>query len=120
MFPYLRQGDTAVVRSVAGEDLEIGDIIVFSKAERFFAHRIIRKQSPEILICKGDSMPEIDSPVSMENVYGKIIAIERGRRFIDFETSFRRKLHYWLARFSVVSSPLFRFSRWLWHNIKKR
>ena len=96
MAPFLKRGDIVSVKHVCTENLRKGDIIVYRKGEELLTHRYIHsvRLSPyhSVFITKGDNAPRLDpSPVSSDQVIGKVIKVQKKERAIDLER-FRWKL----------------------------
>jgi hypothetical protein len=63
-----------------------GDVVLFERDGRLSAHRVVRKVAgPEgtLLITRGDGLRAPDSPVSPEELLGRVTAILRGGRRIE-------------------------------------
>ena len=78
MLPALWPGDLVVIQSCRFEDAQPGDIVLYSRAGRFFLHRVISKDSiggNEQLITRGDSMPAPDPPVRPDKVLGTVMQV---------------------------------------------
>lgn len=84
MYHLIRNGDSIVIEPKSIRELNIGDIILFQLPGRgYIAHRLIKKNGPTGLITKGDNLLCFDQPVSIDNVVGRVIRIERnGKRII--------------------------------------
>jgi hypothetical protein len=86
MLPAVWPGDTLVVEPTAASDVSAGEIVVFSCASRFVAHRVIanRQASENSKIqTRGDAMLQPDPPVSGGELVGKVVLILRGERCIE-------------------------------------
>lgn len=81
MEPTLSAGDTLLV-STDVSNLQIGEIILFKRDKRIFAHRIYKKDVPEkgIVQTKADGFLFPDEPVACENILGKVI-LARSKHF---------------------------------------
>ena len=80
MLPALWPGDFAVIQSCRFEDAQAGDIVLYSRAGRFYLHRVIGKASigdNQELITRGDSMPAPDPPVHPDAVLGKVVQLRQ-------------------------------------------
>lgn len=81
MFPYLRPGDRGTVQKCTAAELKPGDIIVFYLQSNLVAHRFLHREG-EFLTAKGDNNFRPDSPVPVQQLVGKLIAMERnGKEF---------------------------------------
>ena len=69
-----------------------------SPDENFTVHRVIRKRrdndGKKYLGLKGDANPVCDFPIYPENVYGKVVTIERTGAVIDLEKKVQRLRAY--------------------------
>jgi len=82
MFPFIRGGDSILVKKVPLETIEAGDAIVFeSDAKVKVCHRVVRIEKKESALwfhTKGYKNKPCDvHPVSQERVLGKVVAINR-------------------------------------------
>ena len=86
MLPSILPGDTLVVESAKKSTISEGDIVLFGRDRRLFAHRLIAKSdSPlnsEILTC-GDAMPQPDPPVGERELLGRVSHVVRNGRCIE-------------------------------------
>jgi len=81
MLPTIWPGDTLLVEQVEFSPVAEGEIILFRRERRLFAHRIVRSGRFDILT-RGDSMAAPDLPVDRDEVLGRIVSIIRnGKRF---------------------------------------
>ena len=121
MFPLFRTGDSIFVKSVKPSEFHIGDIIVYRAGKKMIFHRLIKKyilQGKMILFTKGDFFTELDYPVSVKDVLGKAIGVERNGKKVNLENYFIRLANLFLAKISP-------FSKWfnpipLLSNIRRR
>jgi ATP-binding cassette subfamily B protein len=85
MYPSLKPGDLIKIRRFKKDQLEIGDIIVFNKGNKWIAHRIRKvffDNGKKFFITKGDSCVKEDLPVNELNVIAKVVEFSRkGERF---------------------------------------
>jgi signal peptidase I len=85
MLPTVWPGDTLVIESASRSAVSAGDIVLFGRNRRLFAHRVIEK-SPFAdvgLVTRGDAMPAADAPVSNGELLGKVSIILRNGRRIE-------------------------------------
>jgi signal peptidase I len=106
MRPFIKKSDIVTVKPIKFAETRIGDIIVYTRSVEhgFTAHRLIRKrrnaQGREFLFTKGDVSIHGDFPVYPEDIYGKVVTIERNGKSINLETRFRCSLGYLIAYLS--------------------
>jgi len=91
MLPSVWPGDTLVVESVSSNAVSQGDIVLFGRDRRLFAHRVVAKGSAPggAILTRGDAMPAPDSPVSDKELLGKVSFIVRNGRCIEPSRSLR-------------------------------
>jgi len=81
MFPILLSGDRVLVKRTSFDELQTGDIVIWSDEFRNrVAHRIVsleKSATPPLVITKGDLRVEADAPVEFDRVIGKIVAVWR-------------------------------------------
>jgi hypothetical protein len=81
MAPAILPGDLISVQRAVISEISSGDIVLYAREGRMFAHRVVdRTDSPEgsLLIARGDRLRHNDPPVSSRELLGKVISIERG------------------------------------------
>jgi hypothetical protein len=79
MLPFVRDGDVAMVRPMAGQRIDIGDIVCYEDPPgRLFLHRVIACEANRV-ITKGDALPSTEI-IDAGQVLGTVVAIERGGR----------------------------------------
>jgi hypothetical protein len=87
MLPSVWPGDTLVLERVEGDAVSAGEIILFSRDRRLFAHRVVAKagglRNAQITITtQGDGMARPDPPVASAAVLGRVSFIIRDGRCI--------------------------------------
>jgi len=85
MLPAVWPGDTLVVERVGGDVVSAGDIILFSRHQRLFAHRVVAKEGIGAagILTRGDAMPQADPPVADGDLLGRVCAILRNGKHIE-------------------------------------
>jgi signal peptidase I len=105
MIPSVRPGDLLVIQRADLHEVSPGEIVLFVRSGRLFAHRAVSKFEKRPvgfrLVTRGDRLLRDDSPVSPAEFLGRVCAIERGTRQIDP----RRSAYRW-------AYPLSRFLRY--------
>lgn len=87
MTPTIEDGEVLIVAPVAAPDVEVADVVLCQTRSRAVAHRVLSiggdaARAPRLTLC-GDAALEIDSPVTAEQVRGRVIAVERAGRRVD-------------------------------------
>ncbi len=108
MSPSIKKGELLIVKPIALEEAEIGEIVAFRRDESqsvLTTHRVIQKgkeRDQRYIITKGDRNPYRDLPlVSSQEVLGKVVGIERKGQVISLESPFYRIRGYLMARLSL-------------------
>jgi len=82
MTPSVLPGDVVSVKQVDFDAVSSGDIVVFSRAGRLFAHRVVGThvalREPH-LVTRGDNLACDDPPVGRSELVGCVTSIERRR-----------------------------------------
>ncbi len=73
MYPVITPDDLVIVQ-LGNKGISKGDIIIFKQNEKMIIHRVIQINETTI-ITQGDNCDRPDSPVSRENVLGKVVLI---------------------------------------------
>ncbi len=80
MVPSILPGDLISVEQASVYDISIGNVVLFWRDGRFFAHRVIAvacNSDEPCLITRGDRLCYDDAPVSSAELLGRVISIER-------------------------------------------
>jgi len=108
MSPCIKKGELLMVKPMALEEAEIGEIVAFRRDEShsvLTTHRVIqtgKEGGHRYLITKGDRNVYRDLPlVSPQDVLGKVTGIERNGQLISLESPFYRLGGYLRARLSL-------------------
>jgi len=83
MVPSIHPGDLISVQRAILSEISPGEIVLYSREGRLFAHRAVaRAGSPgqPLLILRGDRLRHNDPPVSSSELLGRVHFIERGHR----------------------------------------
>jgi len=92
MLPTVWPGDTLVVESADSNSVCKGDIVLFGRDRRLFAHRVVTKRGQpgdSRVVTRGDAMPAPDSPLAEDELLGKVSVIVRDGRCIAPSRSLR-------------------------------
>jgi len=117
MSPFLSGGETLNIKKVDVSSLRIGDLIFFKNNEgSAILHRIVKKrptyQNSYIFQTKGDALRGMDSPVSADDIIGKVCTVEKiyadgNKSHIDMESVKWKSISYMLAVFGLGRSAMF-------------
>jgi hypothetical protein len=83
MLPTLWPGDLLTIRYSNFDQVEPSDVVLFLRDGRFFVHRVLGKtrSEHELLVTRGDCMPQADPPVRPGELLGKVTKIQRDSWF---------------------------------------
>jgi signal peptidase I len=83
MLPAIWPGDTLVIESITRDTVSEGDIVLFSRDRRLFAHRVVTKNVENSgMLTRGDAMPAPDPMVCKNELLGRVSFIMRNGRCI--------------------------------------
>lgn len=82
MLPTVWPGDTLIVERIDSVKVPEGEIVLFCRDRRLFAHRVVKNRSSD-MITRGDSMPAADSPFSQNEFLGRVSSIVRNGRHVE-------------------------------------
>jgi len=81
MSPTYRDGDRLRVRAISEtHPLQPDDVVVFERAGRLVAHRLVRVRSDGRLLTQGDFHGESEEPVDPRDVIGRVVSHTRAPR----------------------------------------
>jgi len=85
MFPSIRPGDALFVDRINSSDISEGDIVLFQRDRRLFAHRVVANTSGGVfpIVTRGDAMPQPDSPLDETELLGRVSSILRDGKQIQ-------------------------------------
>jgi signal peptidase I len=86
MLPTVRPGDTLIVDKANCETVDPGDIVLFGRDRRLFAHRVVAKAGASgnaRIVTQGDGMLRPDAPVKGSQVLGKVSLIVRDGKCLE-------------------------------------
>lgn len=120
MLPTIWPGDVLSIRAIQFEQVRAGDVILFTRDDRFFIHRVVRKfatggSGGPRLVTRGDSMRATDAPVSPEELLGKVESVSRNRKMklpVPQLSSLRRGAGVILAYSDLLRRLALRLHAW--------
>jgi signal peptidase I len=132
MVPSILPGDLISVQRAAISEIACGEIVLYSREGRMFAHRVVGRagrveqpfavQSESLLITRGDRLRYNDPPVSSSELLGRVISIERGEQKVN-TSSQANGLNYHLLRLLQTSDQatyLYLRAASLWRTLSRR
>jgi signal peptidase len=86
MRPFLRGGETIVVRRTSPDQIRLGDLLLYRRetagAGQLLLHRVVavrrRPGLPALIQTHGDALWAPDEPVAEAQVLGRVCAVQRG------------------------------------------
>ena len=111
MRPFIRDGDFIVVSPIKNSSIKTGDVVFYLTTEnKVIVHRVIKKYKKDkdnriTMLIKGDATFSSPEKVEMQNVLGKVVAVERKGRKKRLDT----KLYQIKGLLFAGVSP---FSQW--------
>ncbi len=119
MRPLVRKERDDVTIAPLTRELKRGDVVLFQARDgRYTVHRVIHLLSGHILT-QGDNCRRPDSPTPLEDVFGLVVQVKRGKLHFSIDNSFFRLC----GLFWIWILPVRKFFSWLWDlllEIKKR
>lgn len=106
MLPAIRPGDVITVRRCGHEGASPGEVVLFCREGRFFAHRVVARAG-EALITRGDAIAVPDAPVLPDELLGKVVATERGGRPLGARPTGLERLAAGVFRRCALAGRLF-------------
>ena len=115
MLPTVMPGDTLIIDRVSGDqvgrEVSRGEIVLFSRNRRLFAHRVVSMPHGREgrVVTQGDGMPRPDPPMPASDVLGRVRFIVRNGRYIepDIEMGLSRRAVAELVRQSHSAARVF-------------
>lgn len=122
MHPFIRDGDILVIAPIDAWKISLGDVIFHRiKGGGVAAHRVIKKffqGGKLIFITKGDSSSGYGDKVLLEEVLGRVIAIERNGRRKRFGSGLSKLQNIFYAKISSFNKWIFPLLRKIKHSMQ--
>jgi len=118
MRPFIRDGDIIVVSPIENSSIKTGDVVFYLTTEnKVMVHRVIKKYKKDknnrsTMFIKGDATFSSPEKVEMQNVLGKVVAVERNGRKKRLDTKF-----YQIK--GVLFAGISPFSQWTYPFLSK-
>jgi signal peptidase I len=81
MVPSILPGDLICVQRAGVSEISTGEIVLYSRDGRMFAHRVVNPAGgaeKALLITRGDRLRDNDPPVFSSELLGRVTSVERG------------------------------------------
>jgi signal peptidase len=82
MHPTIKDGEAILVEPANPAQIKRGDIILYRFERGVIAHRVKNIPSSDTFITRGDSSFTDDQPVPLNDVLGRVVAVERNGRAV--------------------------------------
>ncbi|HEX4782028.1 MAG TPA: S24/S26 family peptidase [Usitatibacter sp.] len=109
MLPAIRPGDVLEVRSMGIDAVRGGDVVLFARDGRFFAHRVVRRGISS-LVTRGDALESDDAPFGEAELLGAVVAVQRRGRDKNPDATLAGRAAAQVFRRSPLAGRL--FTRW--------
>ena len=113
MVPLIEDGDHVLVaHGCAG--VRRGDVVVFRHQGRLIAHRVLRIHSNDAgptFVTKGDNTTQFDSPLSADEIVGRVLTVKRGDRYMSLDTTVWRIVGWLFAVSMLAWTKLYSWGR---------
>ncbi len=76
MLPAIRAGDEILIRHCSVDEARAGDVVLFLRHRRLFAHRVISR-SHDRIVTQGDCIAEPDPAIGSSELLGKVVQVTR-------------------------------------------
>ena len=81
MLPSIWAGDVLAVQQCGTRDAHVGDVVVFVRDGRLFAHRVVAEDASS-LVTQGDAMLSQDPPVTDAELLGRVVSVSRAGKSV--------------------------------------
>lgn len=120
MHPFVQDRDFITVSPVEDSSIKIGDVVFYSATEdRIIVHRVIRKYRKDgrvVMLIKGDAFFGYFEKIDLQNIIGKVVAIERNGQKKRLDTKIYRMKGLVFAGISPFSRWTYLVGRMIKHN----
>ena len=116
MRPLIRGGDILEVQPIEVAEVRVGDVIFFrGHRGNMLAHRLLHKTQAEngqtTLIAKGDTASQFDQPVCPDQLFGRVISIERRGKRVEMDSGLIKLIGLVWAKVPFIGSRIYPFLR---------
>jgi signal peptidase I len=109
MAPLLDVGDDVLVENALPLEIRLGDVIVFKNQGKLETHRVIRifRAANLSFLQKGDNIRTAEITTG-DRLVGKVIAVKKDSRIIQFDSILGKVINFVLTFFSVSTFYLYK------------
>jgi hypothetical protein len=103
MHPFIQDGDVITVWPLSNTAPKAGEVVAFChpQTQKLLVHRVLAAFA-EGCITRGDSSPEEDGFIDLENVLGTVGRVERAGQQVHLGLGPERRLIAWLSRHNLL------------------
>ena len=116
MQPTIEDGELITVAPMAPESVKRGDILLYQSESGVHAHRVVGRVKGTVpllegdcpldhYLLRGDASVSCDAPVQLEQVIGRVVAVQRGGRNLALDSRLANLLR--LARLKIAELKAF-------------
>jgi len=114
MLSAIWPGDILDVQRRSPAQIAPGEVVLFAREGRFFAHRVLEKvcrRERTLLVTRGDRLQDPDPLVSGEELLGRVTAVMRGGRRLEPQlTPWDRAASWVLSRSELLTRMVVRWA----------
>jgi len=103
MWPFLKNGDIAIVKYVDFKEVHPGDIVFTYVGSNILCHRVFDKRGDSI-VTKADTFIGFDPPVRKDDLIGKVTAKEKKGKVYRLNKLFSYRIGFLISRISLALS----------------
>jgi len=106
MSPLIKKGDQILLSNTSTSQLSPGDIITIEKEKYLLTHRLYCISESGTLSTRGDRPQQFDSPTSIINLIGRVIAVKRKNKCLYLNKGLGKKLNDHIAWLASLEAKL--------------
>lgn len=91
MEPFLREGDTVLLKTVGVADIAIGDMVLARWAQRHVLHRVVRKEANELWLVGDNNLVQIEK-IPAADLIAAVFEVRRAKRPLSVCNTFNKNL----------------------------
>ena len=96
MWPTIQPGDAITVEPATATEIKLKDIVLYRTGRRVIGHRVVRietRNGERVLLARGDAGRGAGEPVAVQQILGKVVAVEREGCKIDLKSRRAKMKH---------------------------
>jgi signal peptidase I len=82
MAPAIQPGDLLHIDRIPSPAIRRGDVVLFERDRRLFAHRVVRRTRDELIQTRGDAHFRADPPIAADQILGIVTGVSREGRYL--------------------------------------